>query len=189
MKKTLFLIVIALAATMVCQAQVLEKGDFTRVTSRSLRGVKGFFEAGYLWGVGDYNTESSVEEYKPSMFSISASAGCQFNNYIFVGMGIAADVYSSSKTTYVTAPIFMEGRINFLKVRRFTPFVDMRIGYGVGDMHGLYWACQIGVRRVLPKKRAVYLSYGCDYQINQDYRVLKADHVNCNLGLRLGFEL
>ena len=171
---------------------MLEKGDSTHVKFRSFQGVKAFFEAGYLWNIGDSESNNAVipeDGYKPCKLSMSASAGCQFNNFIFVGMGVATDVYNSMGTTYVTAPIFIEGRLNILNARRITPFTDVRIGYSVGDMHGLYWAYQLGVRYALPKKRAVFLSCGCDFQINQDYRILKANHVNCNLGFKFGFEL
>ena len=32
---------------------MLEKGDSTHVKFRSFQGVKAFFEAGYLWNIGD----------------------------------------------------------------------------------------------------------------------------------------
>ena len=127
--------------------------------------------------------------FSPSHFSASASVGCQFNNFVFVGLGAAANVYSSRGTTYLTVPIFGELRINLLNAKRFTPFADGKLGYGIGDMHGVYCACQLGLRYALPKKRAVYLAGECNFQINQDLKVLKADDINCNLGFKFGFEL
>ena len=162
---------------------------------QSIKGLKAFFEAGYLWGLGDdgyMETDMGrfpVEVYSPSKFSASASVGCQFNNYVFAGLGAAANVYRSRKTTYLTVPVFAEVRINFLKAHRFTPFADARLGYGIGDMHGVYCGYQLGVRYALPHKRAIYLACDCDFQINYNLNVLNADEVNCNLGLKLGFEL
>ena len=105
------------------------------------------------------------------------------------GLGAAANVYSSRGTTYLTVHIFGELRINLLNAKRFTPFADGKLGYGIGDMHGVYCACQLGLRYALPKKRAVYLAGEWNFQINQDLKVLKADDINCNLGFKFGFEL
>ena len=202
MKKSILLIFIALITAIGCQAQEAAKRDSTAISKyqarHTLQGLKAFFETGYLWGLGgEAYLESPTGEmmlldkniFSPSHFSASASVGCQFNNFVFVGLGVAANVYSSRGTTYLTVPIFGELRINLLNAKRFTPFADGKLGYGIGDMHGVYCACQLGLRYALPKKRAVYLAGEWNFQINQDLKVLKADDINCNLGFKFGFEL
>ena len=169
MKKSILLIFIALITAIGCQAQEAAKRDSTAISKyqarHTLQGLKAFLETGYLWGLGgEAYIESPTGE-------------------------IAANVYSSRGTTYLTVPIFGELRINLLNAKRFTPFADGKLGYGIGDMHGVYCACQLGLRYALPKKRAVYLAGEWNFQINQDLKVLKADDINCNLGFKFGFEL
>lgn len=188
------MIAIAVVTALGCQAQTTESGDsvyVSRVQSRRyLQGCKAFFEAGYLWELRSPDEGVNIfDYYRQNKFSVSVSGGYQFNNYVFAGMGIAADVYSSSKNTYVCAPIFVEGRANFVNNRRFTPFLDVRAGYGVGDISGFYGAIQLGVRYKLPKKRAVYLTWCFDFQYNDSNNSQKADAAMNNMGLKIGFEL
>ena len=179
MKKSILLIFIALMTAIGCQAQEAAKRDSTAISKyqarHTLQGLKAFFETGYLWGLGgEAYLESPTGEivpldkniFSPSHFSASASVGCQFNNFVFVGLGAAANVYSSRGTTYLTVPIFGELRINLLNAKRFTPFADGKLGYGIGDMHGVYCACQLGLRYALPKKHTVYLAGEWNFQIN-----------------------
>ena len=168
-----------------CQAQEADATKTARYNNRhTMDGYKAFYETGYFWGIDNPNGP-----HLPNKFSVTTSQGFQLNNFVFVGLGAAANVYSSRGTTYLTVPIFGELRINLLNAKRFTPFADGKLGYGIGDMHGVYCACQLGLRYALPKKRAVYLAGEWNFQINQDLKVLKADDINCNLGFKFGFEL
>lgn len=115
MKKSILLIFIALMTAIGCQAQEAAKRDSTAISKyqarHTLQGLRAFFETGYLWGLGgEAYIESPTGEivpldkniFSPSHFSASASVGCQFNNFVFVGLGAAANVYCSRGTTYLT---------------------------------------------------------------------------------------
>ena len=199
MKRTIILMALTLAAVLGCYAQEQtveiqpENSDSTLMaryqSRRTLSGLKAFFEAGYQWGLEGDDDEIWIW-YAPNKFSFSASVGCQFNNFIFVGAGVSADVYRSKSigVTYLTVPIFGEVRANFLNAKRFVPFADFRMGYGVGDLHGYYMCWQLGVRYALPKRHAVYAACQFDFQIAADCGVWHADWVNTNLGFKVGYE-
>lgn len=125
--------------------------------------------------------------YDPDKWSVGASAGFQFNNFVFLGGGTDFQSYRSGGNTYLTVPVFGELRINVLNAKKFTPFGDIRFGYGIGDICGAYVAFQVGVRYSLPKHHAIYLLCQYDNQLGCG----SADHtdfVNDNLGFKLGYE-
>ena len=106
---------------------------------------------------------------------------------MFLGGGTDFQLYRSSGNTYLTVPVFGELRINVLNAKKFTPFGDVRFGYGIGDIRGAYVAFQVGVRYSLPKHHAIYLLCQYDNQLG-DGSADHTDFVNDNLGFKLGYE-
>ena len=100
--------------------------------------------------------------------------------------GFLCGVYDPDNT-YLTVPVFGELRINVLNDKKFTPFGDVRFGYGIGDIRGAYVAFQVGVRYSLPKHHAIYLLCQYDNQLG-DGSADHTDFVNDNLGFKLGYE-
>lgn len=143
----------------------------------SLRGYKGFVEAGYLLDLTDNNA---------NRMELSTIHGFQFNNYLFVGGGAAFNYYSDADA--YSAPVFASFRANFTN-KRIAPFADTKLGYSVGDVEGAYATAGIGVRFALARKMALnlkleyvyqdygYTSYGYDY----------SESLN-SVGIKLGFE-
>ena len=182
-------------ATAVCgyaqEAPAAEQNDDSELISRyqnrrTMRGYKMLFEAGYQWGLPD-KEGFLCGVYDPDKWSVGASAGFQFNNFVFLGGGTDFQLYRSGGNTYLTVPVFGELRINVLNDKKFTPFGDVRFGYGIGDIRGAYVAFQVGVRYSLPKHHAIYLLCQYDNQLG-DGSADRTDFVNDNLGFKLGYE-
>lgn len=143
----------------------------------SLRGYKGFVEAGYILDLTDNNA---------NRIDISTTHGFQFNNYLFVGGGAAFNYYSDADA--YSAPVFATFRANFIN-KKITPFADAKLGYSVGDIEGAYATGGIGVRFTLARKMALNLKLEYVYQ---DYEYTSygydfSESLN-GVGLKLGFE-
>lgn len=161
---------------------------FNKQTKNTFRGYKGFVDAGYLFDVSDHEANK---------FELSTSHGYQFNNYFFVGGGLAFDHYTEAGLCAV--PVFANFRANFMD-NKVTPFGDVKVGYTAGDIEGAYVSLAVGVRVALVKKMALnfrleYVAQGYDYSYSafrygshssyeyyEDYMTLS------NIGLKVGFE-
>lgn len=122
----------------------------------TLRGYKGFVDFAYIGDVSD-NNASKIE--------LSTTHGYQFNNYFFVGGGVALNHYTDADLT--AAPIYANFRANFIN-KKVTPFADIKTGYSVGDVEGVYASIGLGVRFSLKGKKALNLTLVYNYQ---DYEI------------------
>lgn len=120
--------------------------------TNSLKGYKGFAETGYIFDISDTNS-SHVE--------LSTTHGYQFNNYLFVGGGAAFHYYTDADA--YSAPIFASFRANFMN-KKITPFAEIKSGYSIGDIEGLYATIGIGVRFALANKMALNVKLEYQYQ-------------------------
>ena len=123
-----------------------------KMARKTLKGYKGFVDFGYIGDVSDYNA-SKVE--------LSTSHGYQFNNYFFVGGGAALDYYTDADLFAI--PIFANFKANFIN-KKVTPFADVKAGYSVGDVEGVYATVGLGVRFSLKGKKAINLTLLYNYQ-------------------------
>lgn len=161
-----------------------------REARRTLKGYKGFVDAGYTFDLDDYYYDNM------NRIEISTTHGYQFNNYFFVGGGVALDYYTDADLYAV--PIFANFRANFIN-KKITPFGDFKLGYTAGDVEGVYLSTAIGVRFTMAKKTAInlrleytcqgtgsgYYDYGGGSSISYYYTDL--DIIN-GFGFKLGFE-
>lgn len=152
-----------------------------KAARNTLKGYKGFVDVGYIADLSDYNADK-VE--------VSTSHGYQFNNYFYVGGGVAVDFYTDADL--IAAPIFVDFRANFIN-KKITPFADIKTGYSVGDVEGVYVATGIGVRFSLKGKKALNLKLEYNYQ-QYDY-YYRGYYMNFDdtldlegLGFKVGFE-
>ena len=202
MKKIKFFI--AAAALIVCSTT---SAQFTNVNSQHKqrnsrtassfvphapeKGYKGFVEAGYTFGVGDYG------EGRPTF---QTTHGYQFNPYIFAGIGAGFNYFTDSKA--IGVPIYADGRLTFIN-NYITPFLDVKIGYSVVDVEGFFLSPSLGCRFGVGNDTALLLSFGYEMQIaefqvrehlyrNGYWEVLSSSYLinkNCGgLTLKIGFE-
>ena len=153
-----------------------------KAARNTLKGYKGFIDFGYIGDVSDYNA-SKVE--------LSTSHGYQFNNYFFVGGGVAVDYYTDADV--IAAPIFANFRANFIN-KKVTPFADVKMGYSVGDVEGFYTSIGMGVRFSLKGKKALNLKLEYNYQEQEavyggSYYYSYEEAVGMSgIGFKFGFE-
>lgn len=159
--------------------------DNRKTARNTLKGYKGFVDFGYIADLSDYDA-NKVE--------ISTSHGYQFNNYFYVGGGVAADFYTDADL--IAVPIFVDFRANFIN-KKVTPFADIKTGYSVGDVEGAYVSTGIGVRFSLKGKKAINLKLEYNYQqhndhgdysYNNNYYSYDYDYDLEGLGFKVGFE-
>lgn len=150
--------------------------------SQTLRGYKGFIEAGYSFGDDE-------------RLEFNTSHGYQFNNYIFVGAGAGLHFYPDGVYSYdecTIVPIFANFRANFIN-KKITPFADVKTGYSVGDYEGFYGSVGIGARFTLTGKMALSVMVSYSYQEYEDYYYdYHYDYYDTwsteGLGIKIGFE-
>ncbi len=94
---------------------------------------QGSADIAYSVGVGDWRSDR---------IELSTSHGCLINPYFYFGAGFG--VHFHYNADIVTVPIFADFRGNLMK-GRIKPFVNLRIGYSVGDIGGLYLSPMVGV--------------------------------------------
>lgn len=118
MKKLFILLVSVLLFSFNCSAQSISSGNY-----------KGYVDAGYSIGIGDYEF-GRVE--------INTSHGYQFNPYFFLGAGVGLHFMPSYETSgmdipldvrdsKVDIPVFANIRSHFSK-GKFAPFADLKGG-------------------------------------------------------------
>ena len=118
-------------------------------------GYRGFVDAGYSLGVGDWGLDRS---------SISTIHGYQFNPYIFLGGGVGVNYYSDVE--FLSVPTFVAFRSDFID-GGISPFAEVRLGYSTGDLNGIYFSPNVGCRFGLSNNFAINVSLGYDLeQIN-----------------------
>lgn len=150
--------------------------------SSSLRGYKGFVDAGYIFDVSDSDA---------SKFEVTTSHGYQFNNYFYVGGGMSINHYPVEG--YTSVPLFANFRANFSN-KKITPFGDFKIGYSTGDVSGTYVSTAIGVRFGMTRRTALnvqleysFQGYDDDYYKYGSIYYIEEGTAN-GFGLKVGFE-
>ena len=142
MKKLLFLLFFFFVCNGVIQAQVIKKG------------YRGFIEAGYAFGVGTYGKDRAT---------FLTTHGYQFNPYIFAGVGSGINAFFDERTTWWSVPIYADLKIYFMD-NDICPFFDVKAGYSVADIEGVYLCPSIGCRMKLGNKTALFASLGYEFQ-------------------------
>lgn len=120
------------------------------------KGYRGFID----WS-NSYRTRANFPGLpRSSTFysGISTSHGYQINSIFFAGVGLDFEHCSSIKSNSLA--FFAEGRAD-LKFGKFTPFGDIRLGYGgIDGEGGLYFAPSIGYRLNWGRKVGINFSLG-----------------------------
>lgn len=147
------------------------------------KGYRGFVETGYIAGIGD------MEE---NVFEISTSHGYQINSHVFVGAGMALFGYLDADV--VAVPLFVNFRADFLD-KRFSPFLDFKLGYSAtDDVEGAYVAPSFGCRIGLKRNMALNVGVNYTYQVNNShsdyssYYYTDVDADFSGVGFKIGLE-
>ena len=140
---------------------LLLASQITSAQGVSSKCYRGFADAGYTIGIGDYEFDR---------IEVNTSHGYQINPYFFVGGGVGLHFMQKYETpnqlialdqrdSKVDIPVFANVRADFCK-GRITPFIDVKAGTYVTHNGGLYLNLSAGCRYVLEDKQAVNISIG-----------------------------
>ncbi len=150
-------------------------------------GYAGFVDASVL---ATMTGESAV--------SVSTTHGYCFNPFVFVGAGLACDVYRDVLFT----PVYAAARFT-LRDSWLAPYIGVRVGFSPGKKDGSHWAMgaycspSLGLRLALNGHRAVNVgiayvlqSQSTDYSYDDGYKRYFGTTVDVHhsIALRVGFE-
>lgn len=150
MKRTILLLPAVIAVALVSEARQPE------------RGYRGFFEWSNSvrsdnFGVLDIHGNLKTERQGTFYTGFTTSHGYQINPMFFVGAGLGME--HCGKLDNWVAPVFIQGRVD-LKLGRFTPFGDLRLGANIAEGAGVYISPTVGYRFNWGRKTGVNLGAG-----------------------------
>lgn len=150
MKRTILILLAAISLAHVSEAR------------QPKRGYRGFFEwtnsvRSDNFGVFDKNWNLTMERQSSFYTGFSTSHGYQINSMFFIGAGLGME--RCGKLDKWVAPLFIQGRAD-LKLGKFTPFGDLRLGANVAEGAGIYISPTIGYRFNWGRKMGVNLGAG-----------------------------
>ena len=134
---------------------------FANAQNTSKSCYRGFVDAGYSIGIGDYEF---------GRFEVNTTHGYQVSPYLFFGAGMGLHFMSEYETagmdialdyreSKVDIPIFANVHCNFSN-GKVTPFIDVRGGTFVTNDGGLYASASAGCRFNINEKQAINVSVG-----------------------------
>lgn len=134
------------------------------------KGFRAMVDAGYGFFVGNNRTTDLISSYCDH-FEVNAVAGYQLYPFLFLGAGAGYHGYKKdiNGKQFAMIPIFGDVRVDFLR-SGFTPFVDFRMGYSIGDGpyrrdDGHMFMCPaIGGRFALNNRLALNIKFGVTLQ-------------------------
>ncbi len=96
---------------------------------------RGFVGEGYVFGVGGW---------KEDRLTTYTSHGCQFNPYLYAGLGAAVTYWCDSEVAGV--PVFAHVRSELHQTLRknVSPYAEIKAGYSFGDTDGFYFSPSLG---------------------------------------------
>lgn len=164
MKTRILLLLLAVLASL--PAVAYEPADNAGLSKkeqrRTLRGYNCFVDMGHA-----YDMDGITEDWvSGDWVSVSTTHGYQFNDYFFLGGGLALGV--CPEYDYWHLPVFAEARVNF---RRVTPFFVYRIGSSFVNIEDIsaYEMMMLGLRIALTEQSALNLSFGLEANLGACY--------------------
>ena len=116
------------------------------------QGYRGFADFSYTLGTGDFNFDR---------VSMSTSHGYQIAPQFFAGIGVGVNYYYDDESFGM--PIFAHFRSDILTTD-ITPYVDLKVGYSVFDVEGMYLNPSIGCRFSLSDRIGLNVGIGYTMQ-------------------------
>lgn len=176
--RIILLLLVVLAVLPAAAYEPADNAGLSKKEQRStLRGYNCFVDMGPSFDIDG----KTSDWFNSDFLSVSTTHGYQFNDFFFLGGGIAFGV--CPEFDMFQMPIFAECRVNFLD-RRVTPYFLCRIGSSFVDPHNVsaYEAFLLGLRISLTEKTALFFSAGIEVNLETD---------DCDAGgysFRIGYE-
>ena len=143
------------------------------------QGYRGFADLSYTLGVGDLGKNHD-------RIGIMTSHGYQIAPQFFAGLGVGFNYYFNGHDELCSLPVFAHIRSDILN-NEITPFVDLRVGYSLIDVKGVYVNPSIGCRFELTDD--IGLNVGVGYTMQQVELVQYSEKKNCGgIDFRVGID-
>ena len=120
-------------------------------------GYRGFADFSYTLGVGDWGKSHD-------RIGIMASHGYQIAPQFFAGLGVGFNYYFDGNDELCSLPLFAHFRSDLIN-NEITPYVDLRVGYSLIDVKGVYINPSVGCRFELSDD--IGLNVGIGYTMQQ----------------------
>lgn len=133
------------------------------------QGYRGFADLSYTLGVGDWGKNHD-------RIGIMTSHGYQIAPQFFAGLGVGFNYYFNGHDELCSLPVFAHIRSDILN-NEITPFVELRVGYSLIDVKGVYVNPSIGCRFELTDD--IGLNVGVGYTMQQVEFVHYSEKKNC----------
>lgn len=155
------------------------------------KGFRSFIDFGYTYSLTDIQTISSsrtTTDKASDRFMATYTGGYQFSPAFFVGVGAGASYWYSSSAASQTSekigvPIFANARYEMRTDSKFSYFIDVRAGYSVVDISGMYIAPYVGARLALGENFGLNLGIGYELQ-----KIKDVDGTLSGLAVKLGVD-
>ena len=146
MKKLLLSIVLILLSSLSASAIYFDDDGIQQ-------GYRGFADFSYTLGVGDWGKNHD-------RIGIMTSHGYQIAPQFFAGVGVGFNYYFNGHDELCSLPVFA----HFLD-EEITPYIDLRVGYSLIDVKGVYINPSVGCRFELTDD--IGLNVGVGYTMQQ----------------------
>lgn len=120
-------------------------------------GYRGFADFSYTLGVGDWGKNHD-------RIGIMTSHGYQIAPQFFAGLGVGFNYYFDGNDELCSLPLFAHFRSDLIN-NEITPYVDLRVGYSLIDVKGVYINPSVGCRFELSDD--IGLNVGIGYTMQQ----------------------
>ena len=121
------------------------------------QGYRGFADFSYTLGVGDWGKNHD-------RIGVMTSHGYQIAPQFFAGVGVGFNYYFNGHDELCSLPVFAHFRSDILN-NEITPYVDLRVGYSLIDVKGVYINPSVGCRFEISDN--IGLNVGIGYTMQQ----------------------
>ena len=149
-------------------------------------GYRGFADFSYTLGVGDWGKNHD-------RIGLMTSHGYQIAPQFFAGIGAGFNYYFDGHDELCSLPLIAHFRSDILN-NEITPYIDLRVGYSLIDVKGVYINPSIGCRFELNDNIGLNVGIGYTMQqskffiIDYDYDYF-TEKKNCGgIDFRLGID-
>ncbi len=174
MKKFLFSIVFILLSSSTASAIYFDDDGIQQ-------GYRGFADFSYTLGVGDWGKNHD-------RIGIMTSHGYQIAPQFFAGVGVGFNYYFNGHDELSSLPVFAHIRSDIL-ADEITPYIDLRVGYSLIDVEGVYINPSVGCRFELTDD--IGLNVGIGYTMQQSEFIFPGgiEKQNCGgIDFRVGID-
>lgn len=135
------------------------------VARQPQQGYRGFLEFSASMRTEKFGfnyPDSEPHLWKETTFykGLTTSHGYQINSKYFVGAGLGLEHYAGLDKVFV--PFFIQGRTD-LKIGKFAPFGDVRLGLNLSEGRGAYFSPTVGYRFNWGRKMGINAGLGISF--------------------------